>query len=166
MALIRGLQQHMVEPRTGAQDGVMRDADLLGNAVRRSEPDPVDVPGQRVRVGLNPLDRLLAVSLVDADSPAGADSLRMEEHHDVADDLLFRPGRFDPAPPLGPNAFHFLEADGIVLDDVENLLAELENQLPRISRPDALDHAAAQVLLDALIGGRGRTVEGIQKYLG
>src|ERR1039458_10631409 len=146
MALIRGLQQHMVEARTGAQDGVMRYADLLGNSVRRSEPDPVDVPGQRVRVGLNAPDGLLPVGLIDTDSPAGADSLGMKEHHDVADDLLLGPGRFDPSSSLGSNAFHFLQADGVVLDDVEDLLAKLIHQFPGVSRPDALDHAAAQVL--------------------
>src|ERR1035441_4765708 len=165
MALIGRLQQHMIEARTGAQDGIMRYADLLANPVRHSEPDPVDVPGQRVRVGLNPLDGLLPVSLVDADSPAGADSLGMKEHHDVADDLLLGPGRFDSSAPLGPNAFHFLQADRIVLDDVEDLLAELENQFPGVNRPDALDHAAAQVLLDALVGGRGRAVEKLSAEL-
>src|ERR1039458_2802501 len=165
MALIRGLQQHMVEARTGAQDGVMRYADLLGNSVRRSEPDPVDVPGQRVRVGLNAPDGLLPVGLIDTDSPAGADSLGMKEHHDVADDLLLGPGSFDSSSPLGPNAFHFLEADRVVLDDVEDLLAKLSNQFPGVNRPNALDHAAAQVLLDALVGGRGRAVEKLSAEL-
>ena len=37
------------------------------------------------------------------------------------------------------------------LDDVEDLLAELVHQLLGVDRADALDHAAAQVFLDALL---------------
>src|SRR5208282_267990 len=137
----------------------MRDADVLGYPVRRGEPDAVDVLGQRIGIRPDLLNRLVAVSLVDADRPAGTDSLRMEEDHDLADDLLLGPGPFDPASPLRPDAVHLLQAGRIVLDDVEDLLSELVHQLPGIDRPDALDHAAAEVFLNALLCGWGRALE-------
>ena len=60
---------------------------------------------------LDLLDGVLAVGLVDAHGPAGADAVGVQEHHDVADDLLLRPGFLDalrgawgrcrPRPPAG-----------------------------------------------------------------
>src|ERR1035441_3992369 len=138
MAGVCCLQQHVVKASAGAQVGIVWDANVLGNPVRRREADAVDVPGQRVRVGLNSVNSLLPVSLVDADGPAGADSVRGEEHHDFANPLLLRPSPFDPVPALGPDALHLLQAGGVVFDDVEDLLSELVHELPGLNWPAAL----------------------------
>ena len=53
----------------------MWDADLLSNLVGGLEADAVDVLGQAVWVGLDLLNRALAVGLVDAHRPAGADAV-------------------------------------------------------------------------------------------
>ena len=57
-------------------------------------------------------------------------------------------------PALGADAVHLLQSGGFLFDDVEDLLAELVHELLGVDRADALDHAAAQILLDALLGGR------------
>ena len=62
-------------------------------------------------------------------------------------------------PALRPDAVHVLQPAGLLLDDVENLLAELLHQLLGVNGADALDHAAAQVFLDALPGGGRGAVE-------
>lgn len=51
-------------------------------------------------------------------------------------------------------AVNVLQSTGLLLDDVENLLAKLAHQFLGVDRADALDHAAPQILLDAFLGGR------------
>ena len=52
-------------------------------------------------------------------------------------------------------AYDFLQALGLLLDDVEHRLAECPHQFLGVDRANALDHARGEVLLDAL-GGRRR----------
>src|ERR1035441_482085 len=149
----------MVQTGTGTDERVDGDGDPLGDLVGGLEADAVDVLGQAVWVELDLLDRALAAGLVDAHRPAGADAVAVEEHHDLADDLLLRPGFLDALAALGADAVYVLQAGGLLLDDVKNLLAELLHQLPGVYGANALDHPAAQILLDALPGGGRGTVE-------
>jgi hypothetical protein len=118
------------------------------------EADAVNVLGQPVRVAPDLLDRVFAVSLEDPRCPACADSVAVEENHDVADDLLFRPRRLDLLPSLGADAVHVFQPGRFRLDDVENLLPEIIHQLLGVDRGDGFDHPVAQVFFDALFGGR------------
>src|ERR1019366_551738 len=99
-------------------------------------------------VGLDLFDCPLAIGLVDANRPARADAVRVEENHDLADDLLLGPGLLNPRPALWSNAVNILQPGGLLLDDLENLLAELLDQLLGVNGADALDHPAAQVFFD------------------
>ena len=134
-------------------EGVVRDADFLRDPVGGLEADAADASGQRVGVGLDALDGGVAVSLVGMHRPARAHAVGVEEDHDVADDLLSGPGVLDALAALVADALHVLQAGGLVLDDVEDPLPELLDQLLGVNKTDALDHAAAQVFLDALLGG-------------
>jgi hypothetical protein len=149
----------MAEASTGPHDRVVRDADLLGDLVGGLEADAVDVLCQAVWVGLDLLDRALAVGLVNPHRPAGADAVGVQEDHDLADDFLLRPGFIDALAALGADASYVLQPGGLLLDDVENLLAELLHELLGVYRANALDHAAAQILLDALLRRRCGAVE-------
>src|SRR5215471_20875717 len=51
------------------------------------------------------------------------------------------------------------QATRLLLDDVEHGFAKGAHELFRIDRPDAADHAGAQVLLDALDRRRCRSLE-------
>src|SRR5688500_1804227 len=79
------LDQNMAQARTGTNQGIEGDADLLGNLVGGLEADAVDVLGQSVRIGLDLVDCALPVGFVDAHSPARADAVAMEEHHYLTD---------------------------------------------------------------------------------
>ena len=81
--------------------------------------------------------------------------MAVQEHHDLADDLLLGPGVGDPLRPHLPDAGHLAQAFRLGLDDVEHLLAERADQLAGINRTDAPDHARAEILLDALDRRRG-----------
>ena len=69
-------------------------------------------------------------------------------------DLLLGPGVGDPLRPHLADADHLAQPFRLGLDHVEDLLAERPDQLAGVDRADAPDHARAEILLDALDGGR------------
>jgi hypothetical protein len=83
----------------------------------------------------------------------------VQEHHDLADDLLVGPGRRDLGRALGADAAHLAQPPGLGLDDVEDGRAELLDQALCIDRANAADHARAEVSLDALDRRRRRRPE-------
>ncbi len=154
MPFAREFLKHMAHPGLRPHQGVARDAQALGDGVGGLEADAVDIEGQAVGVLAHLLDGLVAVGLVDAHGARGADPVGLEKHHDLADDLLLGPGAGDPLLALGADALEFPQPFGVLLDDLEHRLAKGLDQLLREVRPDALDHARAQVLLDAVEGAR------------
>ena len=155
MPVVHRLDQRMENASPRPNDRVEGDAELLGDGIRRLEADPVDVFRQRVGVGPHGFDRGLAVGFVDADRPARADAVGVKEDHDLADDLLLRPGGLDFQPPLLADPGNFLEAGGKLVDDREDSLVEFLHELLCVNRPDPLDEPAAEILFDAL-SRRGR----------
>lgn len=85
--------------------------------------------------------------------------LAVQENHNVANDFLFRPRILDALSQLRANAAHILQPGRLRFDHVEDFLAERCHELFGVDRPDALDHAAAQILLDALPSRRRCAVE-------
>ena len=59
------------------------------------KPTPQMSVGQPVRVGAHQVDGLVAVGLVDAHGPRGADAVRLQEDHDAAHGLLLLPALAD-----------------------------------------------------------------------
>ena len=114
------------------------------------ETDAPDVTGQSVGVLADQGDGIRAIGFVNANGSHGADAVRLEEHHDLSNGLLIGPARGDARDALRADTPQFLQSVGFVLDDVEDVLAEFPHQLPGEMRPDALDHAAAQVFLDTV----------------
>jgi hypothetical protein len=79
----------------------------------------------------------------------------LQKYHDLAHDLLLSPGAGHPFLALGSDALQFQQTLRLPLDDIEDLLAEGADQFAGEVRADALDHARAQVLLNAFkCGGR------------
>jgi hypothetical protein len=73
---------------------------------------------------------------------------------DRADHLRLGPAVLDALGALGADAGDLAQALGVLLDGVEHRLAEGLDQLVGVDRADALDHARAEILLDALQRGR------------
>ena len=100
----------------------------------------------RTRGGLgHDLHGVRAKGLEDTHCARGSDPMAVREDHDLPDDLLLGPGVRDP---LGSNRA-LAKPIGLSLDNVEDLLPEGPDHLLRIDRPDAPDHAGAEIFLDA-----------------
>ena len=150
VALVHGLGEPVGNARANADHGILVDADLHRDLVGGAEADAADVAREPVGVVADDLHRIGAVGLVDPYRPRGADPVRVQEQHDLADHLLLGPAGDDARRALGADAAHLAQPVGLLLDDVEHLLAEARGQPLGIGRADAADHAGAEILLDAL----------------
>jgi hypothetical protein len=105
-----------------------------------------------------------AVGLEDPHRPRGAHPVAVQEQHDLADHLLLRPALHDLLGALGPDPDHLPQALRVLLDRGEHALGERLDQLAGVDASDALDHAGAEIALDALEGGRrgGREKGGLE----
>jgi hypothetical protein len=90
----------------GPQGRVLGQPEPRGQLVGGLEPDAPDVRRQPVRVALHQVDRRVAVLLVDAHRPGRPDPVRLQEHHDRPDALLFLPRLADPLQPLRADPLH------------------------------------------------------------
>ena len=141
------------------QGRVQRNADLLGDRVGRQEADAANVPREPVRVVLHHGDGFVAIGLEDPHRARGGHAVGVQEHHDLADDLLVGPAGRDLPGPLVADAVDLAQALGCLLDDVEDRRAEGADQPAGVDRADALDHAGAEVALDAAEGVRRRDLD-------
>src|SRR6266487_873528 len=139
----------------GTHPGSLVDAELHRDGVGGLEPDATDVARQAIGVLRHHLHGIAAVGLVDAHRPRRADTMAVQEDHDLADCLLLGPGGRDAAGSHRADAVHLPQAIRLRLDDVKHLVAEGTQELFGIDRADAADHSRGEILLDAL-GRRGR----------
>src|SRR5688572_2383003 len=154
MAIGSGFAEDVFEAGGGAHDRVARDADFLRNFVGGFETDAGNVTREEIWILADAFDGAFAVGFVNANGTSGADSMRMEKNHDLANDFLFGPGVLDALAAARTDSFHFLKATGEVFDDGENLFAEFLDEFLGVFGTDPFDHSAAEVTLDAFAGGR------------
>src|SRR5215469_5642405 len=68
-----------------------------GDRIGGLEADPTDVAGKPIGIFGHDLDGIGTIDLVDSNSACGADPMAVQKHHDLAHNLLFRPGGGDAA---------------------------------------------------------------------
>ena len=159
MTFVHRLRQRIRYAGAQADHGGLFDAELHRDRIGGLEADAPDVPGEAIGVLGHDLHGVDAVGLVDANGPGGSDPVAMKEDHDLPDDLLLGPGVGDPLGPNHANARHLAKPIGFGLDDVEDLLAEGLDHFLGVDRPDAPDHAGAQIFLDPFDRTRRRRLE-------
>ena len=159
MTVVHRLGQRVGDPGAQPDHRGLFDAELHGDRVGGLEADAADVAGKPIGVLGHDLDGVGAIGLVDANRPRGADAMAVQEDHDLPDDLLLGPGVRDAFGPDRPDARHLPQPIRLGLDDVEHLLPEGLDQLLGIDRPDAADHAGAEIFLDPLDRTRRRRLE-------
>src|ERR1039458_2726573 len=129
MTLRSGSQQNMINAGARPVLRVLWYSDALSDRIGRGEADAVDLLRQRVRVLPHGLDGQISVGLEDADRPPGADSVAMQEEHDLADLHALLPGIGDPLPALWPDHVHGLEIGGVVANHLQDFGAAVGDPL-------------------------------------
>src|SRR6516162_3536275 len=119
------------------------------------KPMPRMSRAKRYGVIRHDLNGIGAIGLEDPHCPSGADGVAVQEDHDFAHGLLFRPSGENAGRTNRPDAIDLAQSIRGGLDDVENLLAEGAYQLLGVDRPHAADHAGREVSFDAV--GRRRS---------
>ena len=165
MTFVGGAVQGVAQPGRGAGWAVGGEAEPLRDGVGRLEPDARHVARQPVRVGADGFHGLFPVGFIDADGPRGARAVGVEEHHDLAYGLAFRPCGLDAAAALGADLVHFFQARGVAVNDVEDPFAETLDQLFRQHGTDAADEPTAEVALDPLTRVRRGGAQGVRLEL-
>src|SRR4051794_12042290 len=112
MALLAELLKHVAQGGAGPKRRGAVDAETLGELVGGVEADAPDIAGQPVGVVAHQVDGLLAVLLVDAHGPRGADAVRLQEDHDLAHGLLFAPAFADLLDAARADSLDLLEEGG------------------------------------------------------
>ena len=133
--LLHGLGEREGDAGAHPDHGRALDAELGGDLVGGAEADAADVAGQPVGVLGDDPHRVRAVGLVDAHRPRGADAVRVQEQHDLADHLLLRPAGDDARGPLRADAGDLAQAVRLLLDQVEHRFAEGAHQLLGVDGP-------------------------------
>jgi hypothetical protein len=118
-----------------------------------------DVACQPVGILRDQLDSVGAVGLVDAHCPRGADTVAVQEQHDLADDLLLGPAGDDPFGALRPDPADFAQSAGFLRNHLEHNVTKGANELFRVDGSDAPDHPGTQVFLDPLDRRRRRRLK-------
>src|SRR5262249_45084637 len=134
--------------------GVRIDAQSPGQRICSLKAEAPHVGGQAIGIGANDVQRLIAIRLVDADRPAGADAVGLEKDHDVAHGLLFLPALADALNAARADALDLVEVCWALVDDIKGALTEGLDDLPGEVWPDALDEPGAKIFLDAFQGVR------------
>ena len=155
VAIVHGLGQREADAGARPDHGGLLDPQPGCDGVGRLEADPAHIAGEAVGVLREDLDSIGAIGLEDPYGARGADAVRVQEDHDLADDLLIGPPGDDPLGPLRADAIDVSEPLRLRLDDVEHRLGKRLDQPPGVDGADPPDHAGAEVLLDAF-DRRGR----------
>ena len=117
-------------------------------------------PSQTIWVLGHDLHGIGAISLEDPHRSRRADAVAVQEDHNFANDLLFRPGGSDAAGSDSADASDLTQALGLCLDRIEYLFAEGAHKLLGVDWSNAAYHARAEVFLDAV---ERRRLRGLQK---
>lgn len=88
----------------GTDQGVKCNADSLRDSVGRLEANAMNIQSQSVGVFTDLGDGVVTIGLVDPDCPADANTMGLEEDHDLPDSLLLSPGTCDLVDSLGAYA--------------------------------------------------------------
>ena len=159
MSLIHGLGQRIGNPRADPHHGGLLDAELHRDGVGGLEADTADVTREPIRVLGHDLDGVGAIGLEDAHCPRRADTVAVQEDHDLSHGLLFGPGGENAGCANRPDAINLAQPVRRRFNNVEHLLAEGADELLGVDRTNSPDHAGRQVLLDAFGGRRGRRAQ-------
>src|SRR5882762_7645160 len=124
MPLVHCLGERVGDTGSHADQCGLLDAELSRDLVGGAEADAADVASQAIGVLRDELDRLGAIGLVDAHRARGANTVAVQEQHDLADDFLFSPAANNTLSTLRADPGHLAQSARLLLYDVEHGIAE------------------------------------------
>jgi hypothetical protein len=95
VAFVHCLRQRIRDTGANSDHRRLLNAKPNGGRVSRLEADSADVAGKPIRVFGHDLNSIGVVGLVDPNGTRRADPGAVQKDHDLAHDLLFRPGGGD-----------------------------------------------------------------------
>src|SRR5436309_8488370 len=155
MTVVHGFGQRVGNPRTNPDYCGLLDAEPHRNGVGGLESDAADVARQPVRVLGHDLDGIGGVGLEDAPGSRRANTVAVQEDHDLPHRLLLRPGGENAGGANRTDTIDLAQTLRRRLDYVEDLLAERPHELLGVNGTHAPDHAGREVLFDAVRGTWG-----------
>ena len=140
----------MLDAGHQAGQGVARQPQLDGERVGGAKADAVDVAFERVGVLADGGERVFAVLAIDLDRQPRRDLMALQKEHQVADLALLGPAGDDAVAHARADALRLGQPLRLQLDDRQRLLAEAIDDALGGLRPQPLDDARPQVLLQSL----------------
>ena len=159
MSLIHGLGQCIGDASADPHHGCLLDAELHRDGIGGLETDATDITRQPIRVLRHDLDSVAAIGLENSHRPCRADTVAVQEDHDLPHRLLFGPGGENAGCANRPDAVNLAQPVRRRFNNIEHLLAESAHELLCVDRTNSSDHAGREVLLDAFGGRRGRRAQ-------
>jgi hypothetical protein len=151
--LLEGLER-VDQPGVETRRGVVREAQVDRDPVRRLEADPLDLARDPVGLPGEDLLRLARVALDQLDALAGRYPVRLQEDVELAFRALLVPGLLDRAGALLADPGHIAQAARLLAQDPEGSGPERVDDLVGVDLADARHEAAAEVLADPVDVGR------------
>jgi len=136
-----------------ARRGVVGEAEVDGDAVRRAETDAVDLARHAVRLAHEDWFRLGAVAAHEFHALARRDAVRLEENVELALHALRVPRLLDRGGAFGADAGHVAQFRRFLAEHAEGGRAKGVDDLVGVHLADAGHEAAAEVFADAVNAG-------------
>src|SRR5215510_17720 len=118
------LLQHMPHACLSPDDRIPWNPQPLSEGVCCLETNAVDIQSKAIGILPHPGNSLVAIGLVNPDSPCGPDAMRVQKDHDLPDDFLGFPGFDHPLFPFRTDTVKVCEAFRRLLNDIKHLLAK------------------------------------------
>src|SRR6266446_1094839 len=119
MPIFSKLLQDMTDASLSPDHRVTWNAQALRQGIGGFEANAVDIEGQTIRILLHPDNRLVAIGLVNANSPGRSYAMRVQKDHDLANHFLGGPGLDYPLFTFGTNAIELGQAFRGVLNHIK-----------------------------------------------
>src|SRR2546426_4722607 len=161
VAIFSKLLQDMPHASLRPDHRVPWNTESLRQSIRRLKANAMDVEGQAIGILPHSGNGFIAIGLVNADRSGGANAMRVQEDHDLANDFLGFPGLNHPLLAFGANTVKVGQPFGRLLNDIEHLCPKGLDQFLGKVRANAFDHPRAQIFLDAFEGAGWDDTQGL-----
>jgi hypothetical protein len=144
--------QDMPHPSLRTNHRIPGNPELLSQRIGGLEANAIDVEGQAIGILPYPGNSLVAIGLVNPDSPCGPDAVGVQEDHNFPDDFLGFPRLDDSLVAFGANPIELSQPFRRLLNDIKHLRAKGPDEFFGEVWANAFDHPRTEIFLNAFEG--------------